>query len=358
MTDTDKSPSLSHILVVAAAVIFIVWGISRAQTVMVSILVSVFLSVLAAPPVLWLERKRVPVVVSVFLVVTGMICCFVLLAVAVGSSINGFYAAMPEYQTRFQDQIRSINVFLVNRNVTSSENLLLEYINPATVIHFAVGLFSSMGAVFSNIVLILFTVTFILFEATSFPAKLRAVLGDPLQVFPRFIRFVDDLKRYMLIKTIISLATGVCVAIWLSILRVDFPALWGFAAFLLNYIPNIGAVIAAVPAVLLALIQIGIERAALAAVGYIVINITLGLAVETRLMGRKLGLSTLVVFLSLIVWGSLLGPVGAVLCVPLTMTLKFVFERSEHTRWVAVLLGPEKLTAARRGRNEKSNADN
>jgi predicted PurR-regulated permease PerM len=196
--------------------------------------------------------------------------------------------------------------------------------------------------VFSNIVLILLTVTFILLEASSFPHKLRSVLGDPQRTFPQFTKFIDDIRRYMIIKTIISLIAGVIIGLWLFILGVDFPILWGFIAFLLHFVPNVGQIIAAIPAVLLALIQLGPGPAALVGAGYLVVGFTLGNAVEPRLMGRKLGLSTLVVFLSLVFWGDLLGLIGVILCIPFTMTLKFAFESSESTRWIAILLGSEK----------------
>jgi predicted PurR-regulated permease PerM len=129
----------------------------------------------------------------------------------------------------------------------------------------------------------------------------------------------------------------------LFILGVDFPILWGFVAFLLHFVPNVGQIIAAIPAVILALIQLGLGPAALTAGGYLVVGFTLGNVVEPRLMGRKLGLSTLVVFLSLIFWGGLLGLIGVVLCIPFTMTLKFAFESSKSTQWIAVLLGSEKF---------------
>jgi predicted PurR-regulated permease PerM len=133
----------------------------------------------------------------------------------------------------------------------------------------------------------------------------------------------------------------VLIGLWLYILGVDFPILWGFVAFLLNFIPNVGQIFAAIPAVLLALLQLGVGPAVLAAAGYLVIGFTLGNAVEPRLMGRKLGLSTLVVFLSLLFWGNLLGPIGVILCIPLTMTLKFAFESDPSTRWIGILLGSE-----------------
>lgn len=149
------------------------------------------------------------------------------------------------------------------------------------------------------------------------------------------------MQRYMVIKTLISLATGVLIGIMLALLGVDAPILWGFLAFLLNYIPNIGSLIAAIPAILLALIQFGGAHAVLVSAGYFAVSFILGNVVEPRIMGRRLGLSTLVVFLSLVFWGSLLGPIGMVLSIPFTMTLKFACEGNKGTRWIAVLLGPE-----------------
>jgi predicted PurR-regulated permease PerM len=148
----------------------------------------------------------------------------------------------------------------------------------------------------------------------------------------------------MVIKTVISLIAGITIALWLYILGVGFPILWGFVAFLLHFIPNLGQIMAAIPAMLLAFIQLGMGPAALAGAGYLVVGFILGNVVEPRLMGRKLGLSTLVVFLSLIFWGSLLGPIGVILCIPFTMTMKFAFQSNESTRWIAVLLGSEKST--------------
>jgi predicted PurR-regulated permease PerM len=124
-------------------------------------------------------------------------------------------------------------------------------------------LLSGLSSVLSDLVLILLTVTFILLEISSFPIKLRIIIGDPKQVFPRFTKFISDMKRYMVIKTVINLAAGILIAVWMYILGVQFPVLWGFLAFLLHYIPNIGAVIAAIPAALLALVQLGMGRALL-----------------------------------------------------------------------------------------------
>jgi predicted PurR-regulated permease PerM len=145
----------------------------------------------------------------------------------------------------------------------------------------------------------------------------------------------------LIIKTGVSVTTGILIGFWMFLLGVDFPVLWGFLAFLLNYVPSLGVIIAAVPAILLTLIQLGPARAALAALGYIIVNFIVGTVIEPKIVGRGVGLSTLVVFLSLIFWGNLLGVIGMVLCIPFTMTLKFVLENNEQTQWMAILLGPE-----------------
>jgi AI-2 transport protein TqsA len=341
MTEQSNSQRGIRFLVIAAALVIIIGGINQAQSVLVSFLVAVFLAMLGTPPVLWLERKRIPSVVAVLLVVTGMIVVLLFVGGLVGTSLNSFIDALPSYQQRIQEQISVLKSLLVKKGIRVTDKMLLEYVNPGALMKLAVGMLGGLGSALSNIVLILLTVTFILLEASSFPVKLRAVLGDPQQAFPQFTRFVDDIKRYMIIKTGISLTAGILIGIWLSVLGVDSPVLWGFLAFLLHYVPNVGSVIAAVPAIILSLVQFGIGRAALTAAGYLAVSLILGNVVEPKLMGRRLGLSTLVVFLSLIFWGSLLGLIGVVLCIPFTMTLKFACENNESTRWIAVLLGPE-----------------
>ncbi len=344
MTESVSDTPLSRVLLIIAAIMFIIWGTRQAQPVLVSLLLALFLAVLATPPVLWLQRKRVPTLLAVSLVILAMVLILLAIGAVVGASIGSFYEALPHYQARFQEQATAFKAFLVHRGIASPGKVFLKYVDPNAVMNLTADLLMKMGAAFSNIILILLTTTFILLEASSFPVKLRAILGDPNQAFPRFTAFVNNMKRYMVIKTLMSLATGLLVGIWLTILQVDFPVLWGFLAFLLNYVPSIGSTIAGIPAVILAFIQLGLGKAILAAAGYMVINLVVDYGIEKRLMGRRLGLSTLVVFLSLIFWGSLLGPIGAVLCIPLSLTLKFAFESRESTRWIAILLGPEEMT--------------
>jgi predicted PurR-regulated permease PerM len=229
-----------------------------------------------------------------------------------------------------------------------------EIFDPGAAMKLVATLLNGLGNVLANGFLILMTVIFILLEASSFPVKLRTVLGGPETSLVRFDNFISNVKHYMAIKTLVSLATGLLVAIWLIVIGVDYPLLWGLLAFALNYIPNIGSIISAVPAVLLAIIQLGFIPASLTAAGYVVINLVMGNVVEPRFMGRGLGLSTLIVFLSLVFWGWVLGPVGMLLSVPLTITAKMALDSSDDTRWLAVLLGPAIVSKSNNSVADKS----
>ena len=162
----------------------------------------------------------------------------------------------------------------------------------------------------------------------------------------------SSIRNYLSIKTVISFLTGLFIWIWLLVLGVDYAILWGVIAFLLNYIPNIGSIIAAAPTMLLALIQLGVSGMVWTGIGYLLVNMVIGNMVEPKVMGKGLGLSTLVVFLSLIIWGFMLGTVGMFLSVPLTMTIKIILEQNEQTKWIAILLGTEDETKRLLKQNE------
>ena len=341
VSEQNNFPTGTRFLLIAAALVIIIWGLNQAQSALVSSLVAVFLSVLGTPAVHWLKRKRLPHVLAVLLVLAGMVAALVVGGGLVSTSLGGFSASLPSYQERIQEQATVIQALLAKKGVSVTDKELLEFLNPAAVMKLAVNLLGGLGSALSNIILILLTVMFILLEASSFPVKLRAVLGDPRRAFPGFTKFAADIQHYMLVKTGLSLAAGFLIWLWLTVLGVDSPVLWGFLAFMLLYIPHVGSIIAGIPAVCLTLVQFGVGRAALVGAGYVAVNFILGNVVEPKLMGYKFSLSTLVVFLSLIFWGRMLGLIGAVLCVPFTMALKFACENHESTRWIAVLLGPE-----------------
>jgi predicted PurR-regulated permease PerM len=168
---------------------------------------------------------------------------------------------------------------------------------------------------------------------------LRIVLKKPERSLSTIERFSQDAKRYLVIKTLISAATGLVVWLWLLILGVDYPVLWGMLSFLLNYVPNIGPLIAALPVALLALVQLGVGSALLTVLGFAMVHIVVGNILEPKLTGKGLSLSTLVVFLSLVFWGWVLGPIGMILSVPMTSLVTIALESYEETRGLAFMLG-------------------
>lgn len=356
MIEKNKSQTGMSLLLIAASLVIIIYGVNQAQSVIALFLFSIFLALIATPPVLWLERKGVPSIVAVMSVMIVMIAIIVIIGGVVAESLTTFSEGLPIYQKRIQEELLALKPFLKSKNIIVTNKVLLEYVNPGPVMGLVVGLLTKLGSALSDILLILLTVTFILLEASSFPIKLRSVLGDPKRAFPQFTLFAGDIVRYVVIKTLVSLATGILIGLWLYSIGVNYPVLWGFLAFLLNYVPAVGSSVAAIPAVLLALIQLGVGSALLAMAGYMAVNFILDNLIETKLMGRRLGLSTLVVFLSLMFWGSVLGPAGMVLCIPLTIGLKFACENNTETKWIALLLGPEDTIVPAHSLSKKSNS--
>ncbi|MDX1420599.1 MAG: AI-2E family transporter [Rubricoccaceae bacterium] len=326
----------------AAAVVVVVAGMRAARPVLVPLLVAAFVSLVCVPFVNALRRRRVPNGLAVTVVVLGMAGIVSAIGVIVGSSLTAFVQALPGYEAGLIARTEGVLDWLQRHGVdVPNREGLLDAVDPGAALGFAAILLNEVGALLTNGVLILLTVVFVLLEVGSFRYKLRRAVGSPKATFPAVAAFMDGMKRYFLIKTEVSLLTGIIVAVWLAVLGVDFPLLWGLIAFLLNYVPNIGSIIAAIPAVLLALVQLGLGPALLVGIGYLATNMVMGNFLEPRWMGHGVGISPLVVFFSLIAWGWVLGPVGFLLSVPLTMTVKIAAESFPETRWLAILLGPE-----------------
>ncbi|MGI9627532.1 MAG: AI-2E family transporter, partial [Longimicrobiales bacterium] len=193
-------------------------------------------------------------------------------------------------------------------------------------------------AFLSNTFLVFLILVFALGEAAVFPDKLQAILGDRELSDERIETMIKEVQGYLGIKTVVSLATGILLGVWTWALGLESPVLLGLVAFALNYVPTIGSVLASVPAMIFAVIQYDVQHALVVAIGYVAVNLVFGNWLEPTLMGRRLGLSTLVVILSLVFWGWLWGPVGALLSVPLTMVVKIMLENTTDLRWVAILL--------------------
>ncbi len=340
MNEHPTSPAAQVVLVTAAFVI-VVAGMRAAEAILVPFLLSAFIAIVSAPPLFWLKRHGVPTLIAMLLVIAAILVAGAVLGAVIGNSIHDFSQALPGYQARLRSEFAGLIAWIGGLGIDMSGVRIQEYFDPGAAMRLAASTLTGFGGALTNAFLIILTVVFILLEASGLPHKLHAALDRPGASLAGFEQFVENVQRYMAIKSAVSLLTGATVAGGLWLIGVDYPLLWGLLAFLLNYVPNIGSIIAAVPAVLLAFVQLGALSALLSGALYVIVNVVIGNVIEPRFMGRGLGLSTLVVFLSLVFWGWVLGPVGMLLSVPLTITVKIALESSSESHWLAVLLGPE-----------------
>jgi predicted PurR-regulated permease PerM len=262
------------------------------------------------------------------------------LVAGIGGAYQRFSEALPFYQKRIEELTGSAASFLARFGIDLADRPALKALDLSVVMVFVRDLLISLGGVLTNSFVILLAVIFLLLEAPALNVRLAANHESDRGLLD-FSSLFQGINRYMGIKALISALTGVADALGLWLLGVDFPLIWGFLVFLLNFIPNIGSIIATIPPVLLAFVQLG-PWSALATLGvFLTVDMILSNVLEPRLLGRGLGISSLVVLLSLVFWGWLLGPVGMLLSVPLTMAVKLALEARDQTRWVGLLLGGE-----------------
>ncbi len=331
--------TIAKSIIVFAGLIIILAGLKAASSILVPFILSVFIAIICNPLINYFTRYRIPKGAAVGIVIVLVLGVGLSLAGLVGQSINDFSQNLPEYKAKLKQDFVWLVELAANYNILLDKQQILSFFDPSKFIDVASNALAGLGSVMANLFLIILTVIFMLFEAPWVSKKVHLALSDPQMKMQYIDKFLASVNSYLAIKTLVSLATGFLAALLLWVLDVDYFILWGVLAFIFNYIPNIGSIIAAVPAVLLALVLQGAGVAGMVALGYMTINMVMGNVIEPRFMGKGLGLSTLVVFLSLIFWGWLLGTAGMLLSVPLTMIVKIGLESSEEGKWFAVLLG-------------------
>jgi AI-2 transport protein TqsA len=324
---------------ILASFVIVVAGMKAANAILVPFFLAVFIAVICTPPLLWMQTKGVPKILALLLILAIILAVGLFFGVLIGSSLNQFMHSFPDYQERLSGGIVDTIGWLHDKGIHIPEEELSGVFNPGWVINLAGDILSTVTGIFTNTFLILVTAMLILLEVTDLPKKLRVVLTEPERSLSTIERFSYNAKIYLVTKTLIGVATGLTVWLWLLLLGVDYALLWGTLAFLLNYVPNVGSIIAALPPILLALITLGLGSGLLTLFGLVVINVVFGVILEPKVMGTQLKLSTLVVFLSLVFWGWVLGPLGMVLSVPMTNLIVIAMKSYEKTRKLAIMLG-------------------
>ena len=392
---------MTKVLMATAAVIIILGGLMVAKVIVAPLILSIFFAVILIPPLRWLKKKGIPDLVALILLSTLIFLCGIGMIALVGSSLNRFHDRLPDYQVKFKTNIsmleERIQSFLdsleeetigrivttdtpagspseiltvpdtppatpppVNeavREVIAEDTKLLppdgdqasglpppkdfsitDLIDAPTLYNIAISVTKEAISMSSVMFIVMVTVIFMLLEASRFSEKVEAAFGPEYNTNKQMEEIAASIWNYMVIKGWISLATGIATWLFLWLIGVEYALLWGVLAFFLNFIPNIGSIIASIPPILLAWLDLGVGSAVLATVGLIGINFAIGYGVEPKYLGDGLGISGLIVLLSLIFWGWLLGPVGMFLSAPLTMIVKIVLQTYDRTRWIAILL--------------------
>ncbi len=327
-------------LIIAGAVSLVITLMKTAAPLLTPILLAIFIAIVATPALAWLRRKGVPKWGALFLIAFVLLDIGSLLALVTTGALEGFKDSLPGYQERFALLAQNFGSMMAGTGVDNPAAAATDLMDPSKLMALVPRLLSSASGVFATGLLVLLTVIFILLEVPTIAAKLRAAFHITPDGEARLQRMLDNINRYMQIKALTSLATAVCVWLLLWFFGIDFAILWAVLAFFLNFLPVVGNILMMIPAVLLALVQVDLTTALLVAAGYLVINTAIGNVIEPRIMGQGLGISTLAVFIALLVWGWLFGTVGMFLAVPLTTALIIALDASPHTRPLAILMGP------------------
>ena len=333
--------TLASPVVNLAAFVIIIAGIIYASSFVSLLLLAIFVSIICAQPLAWLRGRNVPHGIGIVLVLGGINIILFIMSQLIGRSIVNFSRDSAIYAERLDQMAKSTFSVLNERGVDVSWERVSGVFDMGKVMEVTTKLLGDLGGIMGNTFLIMFIVLFILMELNGFAVKTVAIVGAPNESLKYLTKIGYSIRSYLGIKSVISLLTGFLIWLGLWIIGVKYAVLWAMIAFLLNYIPNVGSFIAGIPAVLFALVQLGPGGAVWTIALYGFVNLVMGSVVEPRVMGKGMGLSTLVVFLSLIFWGFILGSVGMFLSVPLTITLKAILENNPKTRWIAILLGTQ-----------------
>ena len=345
-----------RMLLLLGALVLVVAGLRTAQNFFLPVLLAFFVATVSYPVTHALTARGLPRILSVlvtvlvdFAFIAGVVLLGVVLLQDLQNKWNSKYAAQLYEQVRTGSEdlalkLEKMGVEDANDKIRAVlENNLanLQQIRFERIWDLGTGVLGQLVGFFGAAVIFLILTVFMLSEAGSIAKRLQAISKAHGPNISRMLSATRDIQRYLAIKTVASLVTGFLAGLLCWAADLDFFILWGILAFALNFIPVIGSLVAGFPPVVLALLVAGWPNALLVAGGYLLINNLIGNFLEPILVGRRLGISTLVVVISVMFWGWVWGPLGMLLAVPLTMMLKIVLEGSDEFRWIAVAISSD-----------------
>jgi predicted PurR-regulated permease PerM len=344
--EPKEQATLPYYFFYTATLFVIVGGLKLASEIIVILFLSLFIATVINALYDTLRKFHIPKAISYLFVAILLMVVVALLIYILGASMKNFARDLPFYEEKIRLLMDQSILFFKGYDVDLDIKALFDGLDFSYFFQFTTSTVGSIGTLFSKFIFVMIGVAFILFESREFEQKIEIIFKQDRGKIESFQLFSHNLKKYLVIKTFTSLLTGGIIAVTLILFDIPYPILWGMLGFLLNYIPFIGSLVAAIPALMLALIHVPIVETIWLGVAYFIINNVITNIIEPRFMGKGLGLSPVVIFFSLLFWGWTLGIVGMLLAVPLTMTLKLAFDSSHRTRWLGILMSN---TGSRKG---------
>lgn len=335
------------LLLLVLTVIVLAAVLKVTGTFLVPVTIAMFVSLVFEPLIVTLNTKfKIPWIAGIFIVLTLVIVSVWIIASLLLSSIRTIIDLYPRYEERFTVIYKAIaGLFALPYNAESTlfQNLWGQLSIRQTLRSFAFSLSNSLIVFFKDLLLVLLFAVFFLLDLRYLRQKLDFAFGDGSKGKAAIIitDIIQQVTRYMSVKFFISLLTGVLIFWGTFAVGMGFPILWGFLAFILNFIPNFGSILSGVLTSVFALVQFWPKPAPVVFVAVLMcaVNFILGNIIEPRVQGRHLGLSPFIIIVSLSFWGWLWGFTGLILAVPMMVILKIICENVSILHPAAVLMG-------------------
>lgn len=339
-----------------ACLVVVLAGMKAAAGILVPMAYAFFLAVLSFPILRWLTKHRVPGPLALAMTLLMNLSVFAALITLAVRLLISFNNDIPKYLRGLQRNMNDLGVWLEGHGVEGAKTTMEGIFDWNTIVNYAAqqdvmksigsmlgSTFGTLATIFAGLVMVLILMMFVLMEAPGTHSRMVRVRAAGGPDFTGLIRSASDIQKYLGVKTLISALTGLLAGVWCYFLDLQYPLLWAILAFLFNYIPAVGSTVASIPAIVEALVQHGTGTAIFVAVGYGGINFCLDNFVQPTLLGRRFGISSLVIVLSVVFWGWLWGPLGMFLAVPLTMVFKVLLDNNEEFRWISIAMAKKKI---------------